>query len=70
MNKQQTAVDWLLSELKKPYSDEYIKRIIEKAKQMEKEHIMNALVDGRVQYRDKQVISAEQYYNETYESNT
>jgi hypothetical protein len=77
---QQTAVDWLLEHLMKLDKELDGRRknedatvlklnptkIYERAKQMEKEQIMDALVDGRAQYRDKQVIPAEQYYNETY----
>ena len=64
--KQQTAVEWLIQELRKPNSDVYIDGILEQAKQMEKEQIIEAakinlwcaVGDGSDQ--------AEQYYNETY----
>ncbi len=65
---QQTAIDWLEQEYKKWYrkGNPIILKLIKQAKQMEKEQIMEALVDGRAQYRDRRVIPAEQYYNETY----
>jgi hypothetical protein len=65
-NKQQTAVDWLVEQLKSRY-DIDIERlsVTDKAKEMEKEQIIDAAkscnyIGGATN------IEAEQYYNETY----
>ena len=62
MEKQLTAVQWLVSQLNKEgfaqvVTDEEIKQ----AKAMEKEQIMNAHFEGSENYR-------RQYYNETFKS--
>lgn len=66
--KQQTAVDWLIDELRKPYSDEYIAKIIEQAKEMEREQIKSAYVAGREDWHLDKYFSkhSEDYYNQTY----
>lgn len=60
--KEQTAVEWLVQEVNKdchisafipPY-------LVNKAKEMEKEHIIEAYCNGNDN------IGAEQYYNNTY----
>jgi len=66
-----TAVEWLVNELRngKEFNDE----LIDQAKEMEKEQIINAREDGFLWgmrntnnfYADK-VIESEQYYNETF----
>jgi hypothetical protein len=66
-----TAVEWLVNELRngKEFNDE----LIEQAKEMEKEQIINSREDGFLWgmrntnnfYADK-VIESEQYYNETF----
>jgi hypothetical protein len=75
--KQQTAVEWLESEINKyidyyegkrdamPYSLTHLQNAILQAKQMEKEQIKDAFDEGenREFYKRPQ---AEQYYNETY----
>ena len=62
--KKQTAVEWLIEQMKKPYADKHIMDILQQAKAMEKEQIIDA-------YKaDMQLCSnedAEQYYKETYE---
>ena len=66
---KQTAVEWLIEQYENTLGKSITKVMadeIEKAKAIEKEQIMDSLVDGRSQYRDKQIISAEQYYKETY----
>ncbi len=69
---KQTAVEWLIDQLTetnflwlsdKPEMNELIK-IIEQAKEMEKEQIIDAFEDGGTIYDGYQ--SSEQYYNETY----
>ena len=83
--KQQTAVEWYTEQEIKLTLDflankinqlDYgIKRVklIEQAKEMEKEQIIEAWnvrakIDGVLTYTDNR--TAEKYYNETYESNT
>jgi hypothetical protein len=77
-NKKQTAVEWLEKQLQK---EEYIEKIgcvtyiINQAKEMEKQQIINADLNGSIrtakaidyritQLRIKEL--AEQYYNETF----
>jgi hypothetical protein len=69
---QQTAVDWLMSEMLKPDMYKIWTTLLERAKQMEKEQIINTYLNACARvtpygyYND----SAEQYYNETYEKNS
>ncbi len=69
---KQTAVEWLINEIIAKdwwYLPESMKQdIIEQAKAMEKDQIIEAVEDGQrtdfyVKYYD-----AEQYYNETFKS--
>jgi len=67
---KQTAVDYIKEKLmcnEYWYEDMTFDQIFEQAKQMEKEQIVNAYNDWEWtgDYED-----GEQYYNETYESNT
>jgi uncharacterized membrane protein len=78
MEKKQTAVQWLMQELRKPYADKYITDIYSKALQMEREQIEEAYMQGdedgfhstESQYdyeaegRSKHL--AEQYYTQTF----
>ena len=64
--KKQTAVEWLVdhilhSEFEK---DEEWKSIFDRAKEMEKEIIRTAYLDGM----DGEYNTSEQYYNETFKS--
>jgi len=66
---QQTAVKWLVQWLKDnpiSYGNSY-NEAVEQAKAMEKEQIMNAYID--VEHQQGFEGEAEQYYNETYQSN-
>jgi hypothetical protein len=68
--KQQTAVEWLESELDFLYqymSERDRSKLFEQAKAMEKEQILKALYFGKNINDD---IEAEQYYNETYTNDT
>jgi hypothetical protein len=71
-SKQITAVEWLASELHghlAPSNGPELLAIIEKAKAMEKEQIVNAYKDGNhSEMRGGKVIfeKMEKYYNETY----
>ena len=68
---QQTAVEWLENELHNfihPYHGKDFLPILEQAKQMEKEQIINTYLNAcsRVTPYGYYNDSAEQYYNETY----
>lgn len=68
---QQTAVQWLENQLKSTYMIEgklplaYTLDLVRQAKEMEKEQIvaarMNGMTDDELSY-----VNAEQYYNDTY----
>ena len=74
---QHTAINWLKNKLKETYDKEgklplaYTLHLIEQAKQMEKEQIMDAHIEGQRVF-DKHPHThwtndqAEQYYNEMY----
>ena len=73
MEKKQTAVEWIEQELEFIVSTEYINQIIQKAKEMEKEQIIDAYYQcGRDNFEHIKVInkSATDYYNETYGKET
>jgi hypothetical protein len=64
---KQTAVDWLVYQLNLE-PDGWMKDLIEQAKEMEKEQIIDAMnrmgnTDFYCEYEDP-----EQYYNETYKT--
>jgi hypothetical protein len=66
MEKQQTAVDWLIENIYYLHSTKW-NDIIEQAKVMEKEQILQALNDGKAMIiSPTSNKSLEQYYNETY----
>ena len=80
-NKQQTAVEWFANEswqLKvqldnqeisvDEYAVSYV-RLLYKAKEMEKEQAINDYCEGRNSVINKQIISSEQYYEQTYGGN-
>jgi hypothetical protein len=62
MEKQITAVEWLLNELDYETISKFDKQLL-RAKQKEEDQIMNAWVSGVVSEDD---MTARQYYNETY----
>jgi hypothetical protein len=68
-NKQQTAVDWFIIECGK-YGDtaQIPDEVIEQAKEMEKEQIMEARRNGSYKVTEKygETRTNIQYYNETY----
>lgn len=69
-NKKQTAVEWLISELKdNGFGELYLANdIIENAKQIEKEQIENAWCDGNdSEPKETPEYYAEIFYTETYE---
>jgi hypothetical protein len=60
---QQTAVEWLVEQIcTSDMANLIFQQEIKKAKSMEKEQIMDA-------YEHISMMTAEQYYNETYQSN-
>ena len=65
MQNTQTAVGWLECELKKiPFIN--VIEVFEQAKQMEKEQIMDAFLNGKVNHSK---LWSEEYYNQTYNQN-
>ena len=73
MSKQQTAVEWVLQYLNnvKPYefcSIEKIKELLELAKKIEKEQIIDAWNIGLC-VQDTNDVCAEYYFNDTYNTN-
>jgi hypothetical protein len=65
MEKQQTAVEWLVNEMPViDWADPYWKVKLEKAKEMEKEQIIDAYIDGYS--AESWNADSEQYYNEIY----
>ncbi len=57
-----TAVEWLVSELRKPHADKFITHIIHQALEMEKEQIMQAYKFNATGEPD----GAEHYYEMFY----
>ena len=70
---QQTAVEWLIRNVNENIPPMYIpKQVVEQAKQMEKEQIEKAFSDGQetpINHPTLPHYSANEYYNEQYESN-
>jgi len=71
MEKKQTVVEWLVEKLMKGEFINSTDELIDQAKQMEKEQLIDAHIEGQrvfdehphTQWTNDQ---AEQYYNETY----
>ena len=61
---KQTAVEWLIEQLKHEQLDYYIK-IIEQAKEMEKKQIIDAWIATD---NELQRLAAQKYYNEIFKS--
>ena len=70
METKQTAVEWLLEQVKfidKEVYAELYNQSFEQAKQMEKEQIKDAHLIGLITSMEMEATKqAEQYYNETY----
>jgi glucose-6-phosphate 1-dehydrogenase len=64
---KQTAVEWLLEQLEHNilWTDK-AKKLAEQTKEMEKEEIMNAYIQGQYDGDTMRDTDAEQYYNETF----
>jgi hypothetical protein len=70
--KQQTAVEWLIRKLDLD-NDRFTMKLINQAKEMEKEQIIKAhsiQYDYSYSQIDPKKITGEDYYNETYGGNT
>jgi hypothetical protein len=66
---KQTAVEWLVEYLNlDETSPNYNELIINKAKEMEKQQIVNAWFGGYLNGEIKSELKSEQYYNETFKS--
>jgi hypothetical protein len=65
---KQTAVQWLVEKLMKGDFVNNPDELIEQAKAMEKEQIMDAWKHGNIPTFLGRVLTAEQYYKETYET--
>lgn len=66
MENKRTAVDWLFLMLNDPNRDQdFAKKLYDKAKEIEKEQILDACHHG-VDYDKSPYKNAEQYYNATY----
>jgi hypothetical protein len=67
---KQTAVEWLTEKLRIEFGFAFSDNILEQAKEMEKEHIIDAYCKGSLDMsKDENIFpreTSEQYYNETY----
>lgn len=65
---KQTAVEWLVNVVQSCIAPDYIpKEIIEQAKEMEKQQIIDAWNDGYREFYDGSS-APEEYYNKTFKS--
>jgi hypothetical protein len=64
---KQTAVEWLFEKIIDSNHDDDLYEILEQAKEMEKEQIIDAYNTSFL-LRDKPYETADKYYNETYKS--
>jgi len=67
---KQTAVEWLYEHiLLTPLDIRSINKCLEQAKEMEKEQIIKAHTNGWNKGIQNELITSQEYYKETYESN-
>jgi len=67
---KQTATEWLYEQLTSTWFDKTSgQHILEQAKEMEKEQIMNAFDIRKIDIAFDKKTTSEQYYNETYGGN-
>jgi len=59
---KQTAVEWLIGELKGVYESDYLNKLVQQAKEMERDQIVEAFGDGAM---DTLKLGKE-YYNYLY----
>ena len=69
MQNKITAVEWLAVQLEKYYGNQKITDTVAflTAKQMEERQIIDAHDSGYIDGQGQKSMSAEQYYNDTYE---
>ena len=68
-NNKQTAVDWLFQQLWETPKDKLTwYSILEQAKEMEKQQIIEAIIKGHTESLFGRVCDSEKYYNETFKS--
>ena len=60
---KQTAVEWLAERL-----ELITQELFEQAQEMFEQQIKDAYADGRISVINREIISYEQYYNETFKS--
>ena len=65
-----TAVEWLENKIGKEHMGDFLKSVIEQAKEMEKEQIIEAHEEGFYSppFKKSRRREAEKYYNETFKS--
>ena len=64
--KKQTAVEWVLEQFNEIHTQRKWKEIVEQAKEIEKQQIINTWYDCKLSIIDKNPTDADQYYNKTY----
>jgi hypothetical protein len=69
MKNKQTAVEWLEEQINLGLSEKGLISAIKEAKQMEKEQMIDAILDNRNITSQVTLRDAEQYYNETFGGN-
>ena len=68
-NNKQTSVDWLFQQLWETPKDKLTwHSILEQAKEMEKQQIIEAIIKGHTESLFGRVCDSEKYYNETFKS--
>lgn len=63
-----TAVEWLIAQIKDDWFLAAFYDEFNQAKEMEKQQIVDAYCDGRISIIRHNVMSLEQYYNETFKN--
>ena len=74
--QKQTAIEWLYEKLWKEFNFSFSNNILEKAKEMERQQIIDAITQYEIKYNNvfseqgilNVVNKAEQYYKETFKS--
>ncbi len=64
--EKQTAVEWLTEKLRTEFGFAFSNNILEQAKEMEKQQIIDAYASGYIDGVAQNKITAEQYYNDTF----
>jgi hypothetical protein len=64
--EKQTAVEWLVEKFDLTSDSPIIKNVVEQAKEMEKEQIIDAYAQGYNNAYFNNPLSKEQYYQETF----